>query len=35
VLAARDAALLSGQPGDLEGFDSLARYAADSDTGLE
>ena len=35
VLADRDAALLSRQPGDLEGFDILARYAADSDTGLE
>ncbi|MEI6252715.1 MAG: YlcI/YnfO family protein [Mycobacteriaceae bacterium] len=35
VIAARDAALLSKQPGDLEGFDSLAGYAADLDTGLE
>lgn len=35
MIAARDAALLSKQPGDLEGFDSLAGYAADLDTGLE
>lgn len=35
VLAARDAALLSQQPGDPDAFDSLATYAADLDTGLE
>jgi Arc/MetJ-type ribon-helix-helix transcriptional regulator len=35
VIAARDAALLAKQPGDLEGFDSLAAYAADLGTGLE
>jgi len=35
VIATRDAALLAKQPGDLEGFDSLAAYAAGLDTGLE
>ena len=35
MIAARDAALLSTQPGDVEGFDRLATYAADLDTGLE
>lgn len=35
VIAARDAAILSGQSGDPEGFDSLAAYAAEADTGLE
>jgi Arc/MetJ-type ribon-helix-helix transcriptional regulator len=35
VIAARDAALLSKQAGDIEGFDSLATYAADLETELE
>jgi Arc/MetJ-type ribon-helix-helix transcriptional regulator len=35
LIAARDAAVLSQQVGDPEGFDSLAAYAAGLDTGLE
>jgi len=35
LIAARDAALLSQHPGDPDGFDRLATYAADLDTGLE
>jgi len=35
VIAARDAALLATEPGDPEGFDSLATYAAGLDTRLE
>jgi Arc/MetJ-type ribon-helix-helix transcriptional regulator len=35
LIAAQDAAVLSQVPGDPDGFDSLAAYAAELDTGLE
>ncbi|MEI7519311.1 MAG: ribbon-helix-helix domain-containing protein [Mycobacteriaceae bacterium] len=35
LIAAQDAAVLSQGPGDPDGFDGLAAYAAELDTGLE
>lgn len=35
LIAAQDAAVLSQLPGDPDGFDGLAAYAAELDTGLE
>lgn len=35
LIAARDAAVLSQLSGDSDGFDGLAAYAAELDTGLE
>ena len=35
LIAARDAAVLSQQVDDPEGFDRLAAYAAELDSGLE
>lgn len=35
LIAARDAAVLSRQVADEDGFDDLAAYAAGLDTGLE
>lgn len=35
LIAARDAALLAQLPGDPDGFDGLAAYAAELDVGVE
>ena len=35
LIASRDATLLSRHAGDADGFDGLATYAANLDTGLE
>ena len=34
LIAARDAAVLAQLPGDPDGFDGLAQYAAELDAGL-